>query len=204
MNLAKIISNQSRAVIVLVVLLCVAGIYAAFVLPSSIFPQTDFPRIVIIVDNGDVPAEQMLVSVTRPVEEAMNGIPGIANIRSTTARGSADINLFFDWNVDIVQSLQLVQARVSQLNLPPTAQIRRVDRLTFAVFPVSGYSLTSDKRDLTALRDIASFTIRRVWRVWLAWLMSRWRAAMCANITLRLTRKNFTRTMFRFNRLLTR
>ena len=160
MNLAKIISNQSRAVIVLVILLCAAGIYAAFVLPSSIFPQTDFPRIVIIVDNGDTPAEQMLVSVTRPVEEAMNGIPGIANIRSTTARGSADINLFFDWNVDIVQSLQLVQARVSQLNLPPTAQIRRVDRLTFAVFPVSGYSLTSDKRDLTALRDIASFTIR--------------------------------------------
>ncbi len=160
MNLAKIISNQSRAVIVLVVLLCAAGIYAAFVLPSSIFPQTDFPRIVIIVDNGDVPAAQMLVSVTRPVEEAMNGIPGISNIRSTTARGSADINLFFDWNVDIVQSLQLVQARVSQLNLPPTAQIRRVDRLTFAVFPVSGYSLTSDKRDLTALRDIASFTIR--------------------------------------------
>ena len=159
MNLAKIISNQSRAVIVLVVLLCAAGIYAAFVLPSSIFPQTDFPRIVIIVDNGDTPAEQMLVSVTRPVEEAMNGIPGISNIRSTTARGSADINLFFDWNVDVVQSLQLVQARVSQLNLPPTAQIRRVDRLTFAVFPVSGYSLTSDKRDLTALRDIASYTI---------------------------------------------
>ena len=159
MNLAKIISGQSRAVIVLVVLLCAAGIYAAFVLPSSIFPQTDFPRIVIIVDNGDTPAEQTLVSVTRPVEEAMNGIPGIANIRSTTARGSADINLFFDWNVDIVQSLQLVQARVSQLNLPPTAQIRRVDRLTFAVFPVSGYSLTSDKRDLTALRDIASYTI---------------------------------------------
>ena len=160
MNLAKIISSQSRAVIVLVVLLCAAGIYAAFVLPSSIFPQTDFPRIVIIVDNGDVPAEQMLVSVTRPVEEGMNGIPGIANIRSTTSRGSADINLFFNWNVDIVQSLQLVQARVSQLNLPPTATIRRVDRLTFAVFPVSGYSLTSDKRDLTALRDIASYTIR--------------------------------------------
>ena len=160
MNLAKIISGQSRAVVVLVILLCAAGIYAAFVLPSAIFPQTDFPRIVIIVDNGDVPAEQMLVSVTRPVEEAMNGIPGIANIRSTTARGSADINLFFDWNVDVVQSLQLVQARVSQLNLPPTANIRRVDRLTFAVFPVSGYSLTSEKRDLTALRDIASYTVR--------------------------------------------
>ncbi|MEJ7708398.1 MAG: efflux RND transporter permease subunit [Pyrinomonadaceae bacterium] len=75
-------------------LLCVAGLYAAYNLPTAIFPQTDFPRIVIVVDNGVVPAPQMLASVTRPIEEAMNGIPGITRIKSTTARGAADINLF--------------------------------------------------------------------------------------------------------------
>ncbi len=160
MNLAALISNQKRAVIVFVVLLCVAGLYSASRLPSALFPQTDFPRIVVIVDNGVVPADQMLVSVTRPVEEAMNGIPGIVRIKSTTARGSADINLFFDWKVDIVQTLQLVQARLSQVSLPPTAEIRRVDRLTFAVFPVAGYSLTSDKRDPATLRDLAAYTVK--------------------------------------------
>ena len=160
MNLARIISNQKRAVIVLVFLLCVAGIYSALQLPSALFPQTDFPRIVVIVDDGVVPADQMLVSVTRPVEEAMNGIPGIVRIKSTTARGSADINLFFDWKIDVQQTLQLVQARLSQITLPPTAQIRRVDRLTFAVFPVAGYSLTSDKSDPAKLREIASYTIK--------------------------------------------
>ncbi len=160
MNLARIISNQKRAVIVMVILLCVAGIYAAFQLPSALFPQTDFPRIVVIVDDGVVPADQMLVSVTRPVEEAMNGIPGIVRIKSTTARGSADINLFFDWKVDINQTLQFVQARLSQISLPPTAQIRHVDRLTFAVFPVAGYSLNSDKSDQAKLREIASYTIK--------------------------------------------
>jgi len=162
LNLARLIANQSRAIIVFVALLCAAGVYAAFQLPIAIFPQTDFPRIVIIVDNGVVPASQMLVSVTRPIEEAMNGIPGIQRIRSTTQRGGADINLFFNWNVDILQSLQLVQARLSQLtaSLPPTAAIRRVDRLTFAVFPVAGYSLTSDARDPQSLRELASFTIR--------------------------------------------
>jgi len=63
---------------------------------------------------------------------------------------------------DIQQSLQLVQARLSQLSstLPPTARITNVERLTFAVFPVTGYSLTSDKRDLASLRDIATYTIR--------------------------------------------
>lgn len=162
MNLARLVSTQSRAVVVLVILLCVAGVYAAWQLPTAIFPQTDFPRIVIIVDNGVVPAPQMLASVTRPIEEAMNGIPGITRIRSTTARGSADINLFFDWNVDVVQSLQLVQSRLSQLSvtLPPTAAIRNVNRLTFAVFPVAGYSLTSETRDPAALRDLAAYTIR--------------------------------------------
>src|SRR6266545_5192115 len=92
----------------------------------------------------------------------MNGIPGIARIKSKTARGSSEISLFFDWNVDILQSLQQVQARLSQLaaTLPPTATIRNVERLTFAVFPVAGYSLTSDKHDLAGLRDIANYVIR--------------------------------------------
>ncbi|HXL81601.1 MAG TPA: efflux RND transporter permease subunit [Pyrinomonadaceae bacterium] len=162
MNLARIISRQSRAVVVLVLLLSVAGLYAAFQLPTAIFPQTDFPRIVIIVDNGVVPAPQMLVSVTRPLEEAMNGIPGIVRIKSTTARGGTEINLFFDWSVDVLQSLQLVQARMSQLSssLPPTAAIRNVDRLTFAVFPVTGYSLVSDTRDPASLRDLGNYTIK--------------------------------------------
>ena len=92
----------------------------------------------------------------------MNGIPGIVRIKSTTARGASEISLFFDWRVDILQSLQQVQARLSQLaaTLPPTATIRNVERLTFAIFPVTGYSLTSDKRDLASLRDIATYTIR--------------------------------------------
>ena len=160
--LARLVSNQSRAILVIVALLCAAGLYGAWQLPVAIFPQTDFPRIVIIADNGEAPASQTLVSVTRPIEEAMNGIPGIARIKSKTARGSSEISLYFDWGVNVVQVLQLVQARLSQLSsaLPPTAQIRNVERLTFAVCPVTGYSLTSDKRDQASLRDIATYTIR--------------------------------------------
>ena len=160
MNLARIISQQSRAVIVFVLLLCVAGLFAAWNLPTAIFPNTNFPRIVITIENGEVPADQMLVSVTQPVEEAMNGIPGIERIKSTTARGSAEVNLFFSWKTDILLTQQLVQARLSQLTLPPTASVTHVDRLTFAVFPVAGYSLTSEKRDTTMLRELATYTIR--------------------------------------------
>jgi CzcA family heavy metal efflux pump len=162
MKLARVVSYQSRAIVVIVALLCAAGIYAAWQLPVAVFPQTDFPRIVIIVDNGEAPASQTLVSVTRPIEEAMNGIPGIARIKSKTARGSCEINLDFNWGGDINAELQLVQARMSQLlsTLPPTAEIRNIERLTFAVFPVTGYSLTSDKRDEATLTDLANYVVR--------------------------------------------
>jgi CzcA family heavy metal efflux pump len=58
--------------------------------------------------------------------------------------------------------LQLVQARMSQLlsTLPPSAEIRNIERLTFAVFPVTGYSLTSDKRDQATLTDLATYVVR--------------------------------------------
>src|SRR5499425_2769956 len=115
MSLASVVAYQSRAIVMIVVLLCAAGLFAVWQLPVAIFPDTDFPRIVIIVDNGEAPASQTLVSVTRPIEEAMNGIPGIARIKSKTARGSSEISLFFNWGGDIRRELSLVQARMSQL-----------------------------------------------------------------------------------------
>src|SRR5690349_9456417 len=129
MTLADITYRQSRAVMTVVAILCVAGIMSALRLPSAIFPNTDFPRVVIILDNGDVPADQMLATVTRPVEEAMNGIPGIQTIKSKTSRGSAEINLFFQWNTNPKEELGLVQTRMAELQLPPTAKIEHIERL---------------------------------------------------------------------------
>ncbi len=160
MKFAAVISEHRRAVLVTVFLLCIAGVYAAVQLPAAIFPNTDFPRVVITVENGEAPPDQMLATVTQPIEEAMNGIPGIRRVTSTTSRGATGVYLFFDWKVDPKEALALVQARLPEIQLPPTAKISNVERLTFAVFPVIGYSLTSDKRDPTALRDLAQYTIR--------------------------------------------
>ena len=162
MNLGRFVSTQKRAVLLVIALLSIGGLIALARIPRALFPQTDFPRIIIVAQNGVAPAQQTLVSVTRPIEEAMSGIPGIARIKSTTARGSAEIDLFFDWRTDIVQTLQIVQARASQLaaSLPPGASFERTDRLTFAVFPIIGYSITSPKRDPGTLRNLAEVTLR--------------------------------------------
>jgi len=162
MNLGRIVSNQKRAVLLVIALLSIGGLIALARIPRALFPQTDFPRIIIVAENGVAPAQQTLVSVTKPIEEAMSGIPGIARIKSTTARGSAEIDLFFDWRTDVIQTLQVVQARVSQLaaTLPPGASFERTERLTFAVFPIIGYSITSPKRDPGTLRNLAEVTLR--------------------------------------------
>ena len=115
-----------------VLLLCIAGVYAAWHMPSAIFPNTDFPRIMITVENGEVPADQMLATVTQPIEEKMNGIPGIQHVRSVTARGSAEVNLYFDWKTDPKEALSLVQARLPQISLPPAARITHVERFTLS------------------------------------------------------------------------
>ncbi|HEX7419876.1 MAG TPA: efflux RND transporter permease subunit, partial [Thermoanaerobaculia bacterium] len=162
MNLGRVVETQWRAVVVVIILLSIGGLIAITRVPLSLFPQTDFPRIIIVVENGEVPAPQMLVTVTRPIEEAMSGMPGIARVKSVTSRGAAEIDLFFDWRADIQQTLQMVQSRVSSLSttLPPTASIKRVERLTFAVFPIIGYSVTSTKRDAGTLRTLTEMTIR--------------------------------------------
>ena len=82
-------------------MLTVAGIYLAFQVPISVFPETNFPRVVIGVDNGVMPVEQMEVTITKPIEDAVNAVPGLVTVRSTTSRGQAEVSLFFDWNVDM-------------------------------------------------------------------------------------------------------
>src|SRR5262247_772957 len=119
-------ARHSKSIIFLICILTIVGIYEALTIPVAVFPTTNFPRIIIGVDNGVTPIEQMEVTITRPLEEAVRTVPGLQDVRSVTSRGSAEINLFFDWSVDMLETLQLVDAAVSrvQRTLPPTAQIR--------------------------------------------------------------------------------
>nr|WP_251106782.1 efflux RND transporter permease subunit [Alloacidobacterium dinghuense] len=150
-----------RTIFFFVVILTVAGIYLAFKVPISVFPETNFPRVVIGVDNGVMPVEQMQVTITKPIEDAINSVPGLATVRSTTSRGSAEISLFFDWNVDMFQTLQLVDAALAKVEqtLPSTARIT-TRRLTFATFPILGYSLTSDTVSQTQLWELATYELK--------------------------------------------
>ena len=151
----------SRPILFLTISLALVGAYLAFRIPVAVFPNTDFPRIVIGVDNGVMPIDQMLVTITRPIEEAVNSVPGLTKVQSITSRGSAEVDLFFDWNSDMLLTLQRVDAVVARLQpeLPVGAKIQ-THRLTFATFPIVGYSLTSDTVPQNKLWEIATYDLK--------------------------------------------
>ncbi|MDR3750068.1 MAG: efflux RND transporter permease subunit [Terracidiphilus sp.] len=155
------LAKSTHTIFFFAAVLTVAGIYFAFQVPISVFPETNFPRVVIGVDNGVMPVEQMQVTITKPIEDAVNSVPGLVTVRSTTSRGQAEVSLFFDWNQDMVLSLQLVDAALSKVEqtLPPSAKIT-THRLTFATFPILGYSLTSDTVPQTQLWEIATYDLK--------------------------------------------
>ncbi len=155
------VMRHATTILFFMIVFSAAGLYLAGKIPISVFPETNFPRVVIGVDNGVMPVEQMQVTVTKPIEDAVNSVPGLVTVRSTTSRGSAEVSLFFDWNVDMFRTLELVNAAIGSVRqtLPPDAVITS-NRLTFATFPILGYSLTSDKVPLTKLWELATYDLK--------------------------------------------
>ncbi|HZD95301.1 MAG TPA: efflux RND transporter permease subunit, partial [Candidatus Sulfotelmatobacter sp.] len=114
MNLVRACRNNSRAIFLLTAALTLAGLIALFQLPSNIYPELNFPRIVVLVHAGDLSPDTMLLTVTRPIEEQVSTVLGVRRVRSRTIRGGSEISVFFADNMDMQQALQLVQARVNE------------------------------------------------------------------------------------------
>ena len=150
-----------RSVLFLFAVATCAGVLAAMQLPVSLFPRIDFPRIVVSVDAGERPADRMVVEVTRPLEQALRGVPDVHQIRSTTSRGSAELSVSFAWGADMVAAQLQVESAVNrslaELPAGTSFEVRRMDP---TVFPVVGLSLTSEKRGLVELRDLAYYRLR--------------------------------------------
>lgn len=155
------IAAHRRSLLLLLLLPILAGIAAVFSLPVTLFPNVTFPRVRLTLDAGDRPAQQMMLQVTVPVEQLVHSVPGVTDVRSTTSRGTAEIWISFDWGTDMTAATLQINAAVAQIlpTLPPgtTTVARRMDP---TVFPIIGYSLTSDSVPLPKIRDVAMFQLR--------------------------------------------
>ncbi len=160
MNVVRFCRENRYAVYLVTGFLVAAGLWAMFVLPSNIYPELNFPRIAILIHAGDLAPEAMLLTVTRPLEEAASTVLGVRRVRSRTIRGAAEISVLFKPDMDMQYALQLVQGRVGEVRglVPPDTDIL-VSRLTPSVFPVLSLILNGDVPG-TDLRDKAFYVLR--------------------------------------------
>ncbi len=149
-----------RSILFLAAILALGGMAAGLTLPVALFPYVSFPRLVVLLEAGDRPADQMVIAVTRPVEQAVRSVPGVANLRSTTSRGSAELAINFKWGDDMIAAMLQVESAINQIlpSLPPGTRFN-VRRMDPTVFPVAAYSLTSDTESLVQLRDLAQYQL---------------------------------------------
>ncbi len=148
-------------VTVLIVLIIGAGLFAYSKMQSSLFPEISFPKIKIIADAGLQPVNKMMITVTKPLENAIKQVPDLDMIRSTTSRGSCEISAFMNWNANVDLSQQRIESKIAQIrnNLPPETQIT-VEKMNPAILPVTGYTLESPDKSPIELKLLAIYTIK--------------------------------------------
>jgi CzcA family heavy metal efflux pump len=161
LNLLRLARERRGAIFLLSLLLAAGGVFAAFRLPSSIFPSVTFPVIKVIADVGEEPAAQMMTTVTRPLEEAILRVSGIERILSTTSRGSSELSGHFQWGTDMQVALQRVQGEVARVrsSLPADTEVD-VEWMNTAIFPILGFALTSDTRSPSELWALAEYGLK--------------------------------------------
>ena len=142
-------------------LIIIGGLFAYSKLQTSLFPEITFPKIKIIADEGLQPVNKMMVTVTKPLENAIKQVPDLQVVRSTTSRGSCEISAYMNWNADIDLSLQKIQSSIDQIknDLPADVNIS-VEKMNPSILPVSGYTLESHSRSPIELRQLATYTVK--------------------------------------------
>ena len=157
----KFLHSNRNPLTILALVVILAGGFAYSKLQTSLFPEITFPKIKIIADAGQLPVDRMLITVTRPIENAVKQVQDLKMVRSTTSRGSCEISAFMDWKADIPISQQRIESKVNQIRntLPQDISIT-VESMNPSILPVMGYTLESKTHDPIELKKLALYTIK--------------------------------------------
>ena len=143
------------------ILIFVAGFFSFTRMQTNLFPAVQFPRISIIVDAGQLPIDRMMISVTQPLESAVKKVNGVQIVKSSTSRGSATIEVYFDWGLDIYALKPQLESRINEIKnfLPPGVNIS-AEVMNQSLFPVYGYTLENPDKTDVDLKDVANLIVR--------------------------------------------
>lgn len=154
------ISHRKPISLILAIIL-MGGLFSYSKLQTSLFPEITFPKIKIIADEGLQPVNKMMVTVTKPLENAVKQVPDLQYVRSTTSRGSCEISAFMNWNADIDLSQQRIESAINQIKNDMPADVNvTVEKMNPSILPVSGYTLESHNLSPIELKQLATYTIK--------------------------------------------
>jgi CzcA family heavy metal efflux pump len=153
--------SHKNPLIVVLLLILIGGGYSYTKLKTALFPEITFPKIKIIAEAELQPVDQMMLTVTRPLENAVKQVPDLKLIRSVTSRGSCEISAYMNWNADIDLSQQRIESQMEKIKnaLPPGLNLS-VEKMNPAILPVSGYTLESNTKSPIELKQLATYTIK--------------------------------------------
>ena len=154
------VSHKNPVAVVLVIILA-AGIFTYSKMQSSLFPEVTFPKIKVIADCGLQPVGKMMVTVTKPLENAIKRVPNLRTVRSVTSRGSCEISAFMEWSADIDLSKQQIESSINQIkNDLPAGTSLSVEKMNPSILPVIGYVIEGKGRSNIELNQIANYTVK--------------------------------------------
>jgi len=153
--------THRKPIMLVLALIIMGGIYTYTKLQTSLFPEITFPKIKIIADKSLQPVNKMMITVTKPLENAVKQVPDLQMVRSTTSRGSCEISAYMNWSADIDLSKQQIESQIAKIqgSLPPDVNIS-VEKMNPSILPVSGYTLESHNKSPIELKQIATFTVK--------------------------------------------
>ncbi|HTD98835.1 MAG TPA: efflux RND transporter permease subunit [Mucilaginibacter sp.] len=153
--------SHKKPLSLVLALIIMGGLFCYSKLQTSLFPEITFPKIKIIADEGLQPVNKMMVTVTKPLENAIKQVPDLKTVRSTTSRGSCEISAYMSWDADIDLAQQRIQTSIDQIknDLPADVNIS-VAKMNPSILPVSGYTLESHSRTPIELRQLATYTVK--------------------------------------------
>lgn len=154
-------TTYKKPLTVAIALIIMGGLFAYSKMQTSLFPDITFPKIKIIADAGQLPVDQMMLTVTGPLELAIKKVPNLKTLRSSTSRGSCEISAFLDWKSNIGVSQQMIESRINEIRntLPPGVQIS-VEQMNPSTLQVIGYTLKSQNHSPIELKNLATYTIK--------------------------------------------
>src|ERR1035437_9140452 len=148
--------GHKNSISFLLVVILLAGFFAYNKMQTSLFPEITFPKIKIVVDNGQQPVDKMMITVTKPIENAIKQVHDLKMVQSITSRGSCELSAYFNWNADINLCQQMMESRISEIrNTLPQGMEISVEKMNPSLLAVMGYTLESSGKTPIELKLIA-------------------------------------------------